>query len=261
MFNEILLIDKNVYIMVALISSVILASILVKLVQVEILREDKPLIILIAIGLSLIALAVVIGVFANIAASDSIVYNILFYILLILGTTIMTIFIHKTLSNLIYQANYDLLTGIYNKNILFRILKNNILSAEKIDKPISIVFMDINNFKSVNDDFGHQAGDLILYRIAKEIKKHIRKSDVFIRYGGDEFILILPDTNKKNAEQISLRLGQEIDNLKINHKISLSLGVASFPEDAKLVEDLIDIADSRMYQHKLSVKNNIKKIL
>ncbi|QGU00303.1 hypothetical protein SYNTR_1709 [Candidatus Syntrophocurvum alkaliphilum] len=253
MLYELLITFKSTDTVILLLILAILANILLKLVKVDLLMKDKVLIALLVVGLFCLLASLAIN-FANKSYFQSIVFNLVFYIFLVLGATTIIIYIHKALGEIIYLATYDQLTGIYNKNNLHKMLKNKIMIAQKRNRPLSILFIDINNFKSINDDLGHEAGDIILYSVVQEIKKHIRKTDIFIRYGGDEFILILPETNKDDAEQIALRVEKQIINLEIDLNISISYGIANFPEDAKHTNELIEIADSRMYQHKNYIK-------
>lgn len=155
-----------------------------------------------------------------------------------------------------YLANRDILTGIANRRSLARMINN----VEKLNDQTSILFLDIDDFKSINDQFGHLAADEILCSVINEMQKNLRSTDILIRYGGDEFVIILPKTSKTAALAILERLKDSVYNLKNNNsiKVSFSAGVATSPEDGKSLKELINVADQKMYMRK--AKSSLRTI-
>jgi diguanylate cyclase (GGDEF)-like protein len=120
--------------------------------------------------------------------------------------------------------------------------------------------MDIDNFKKVNERFGHLTGSKVLIEMSRVLKRNLRKVDIITRYGGDEFVIILPQTPKESGMYVAERLRRVIEKyifLKKGNPLHLtaSLGVASFPDNANNREELLKIADNAMYRGKFSTKN------
>ncbi len=153
----------------------------------------------------------------------------------------------------------DQLTGCFNYRSLYFDLKKEIERCRRYKKNFSVIMMDIDNFKKYNDTFGHQKGDKLLKKVAEAIRQKCRKSDILYRYGGDEFVLLLPETSGEGAGICAGRIEKTIDsmNRKIdkNTKITISTGTASFPEDASSPVYLMRVADKAMYGNKLNKKN------
>lgn len=152
----------------------------------------------------------------------------------------------------------DPLTKIYNRIKIDESLETEIKRSRRTGADFSIVMADIDFFKKINDNFGHQAGDDVLVNFAKEIKSHIRKTDIFGRYGGEEFIIILPDTNKNGALKLAEKLRKTIEEFKFseNFKITSSFGVSSYQKD----DDEMSItkrADDALYKAKENGRNQV----
>lgn len=152
----------------------------------------------------------------------------------------------------------DPLTKIYNRTKIDESLETEIERSKRTGAVFSIVMADIDFFKKINDNFGHQAGDDVLVNFAKEIKSHIRKTDIFGRYGGEEFIIILPDTNKNGALKLAQKLRKTIEDFKFseNFKITSSFGVSSYQKD----DDEMSItkrADDALYKAKENGRNQV----
>lgn len=162
-------------------------------------------------------------------------------------------------------AMKDCLTNCYNRSYLMERLDQMLDNYKRVPKKFSLVVLDIDHFKNVNDQYGHLAGDMVLVELVKIINKEIRSYDIFGRYGGEEFILILPDTDKEHAYMIINRIRNKIkkhifiyENNKI--KITFSAGIAEAIEidkDKLGVECLISLADSRMYNAKECGRNEV----
>jgi len=146
-------------------------------------------------------------------------------------------------------AYLDVLTQTYNRRYL------DVIFKELVNKNIyfSLVFVDIDNFKDVNDKFGHDVGDQILKEVVEFFKKNFRSGDVIIRFGGDEFCIILINTTREMAEKIMKRtlcdFKERFSNID-GISLGFSFGIASYPEDSKSLDELIKIADERMYKDK-----------
>ena len=156
----------------------------------------------------------------------------------------------------------DSLTNLINHGRFQYLLSKELKNAVKKKKPLSLAIIDIDNFKNFNDTLGHPAGDKVLIKMAKILKKACRSSDIVARYGGEEFVVVLLDTNKESAWGLAERLRQAIEQFRFpgeeiqpNKNLTISLGLASFPEDAKNKSELVAKADSALYQAKAAGKN------
>lgn len=157
------------------------------------------------------------------------------------------------------MAIKDYLTGIYNRRCLFNELNRFTTSGERYKITFSLLMLDIDNFKKINNTFGHQAGDIILQRVATFLKNSIRRCDILGRYGGDEFLIILPHLDKKGAYLCAERLREEIEktDFNISIPITLSIGAAEYKEGME-IEDLILKADTLLYEAKEEGRNRTK---
>jgi diguanylate cyclase (GGDEF)-like protein len=163
-----------------------------------------------------------------------------------------------------YIATHDPLTGLYNRNVLERQLNDEIHRASRYKHDLSIFMLDIDHFKSINDTYGHQAGDKVLLYFSKEIENSIRNSDYAARYGGEEFIIILPETTLSKAEELAERLRKHIAEFPFTVEdgkdisLTASIGIATFPEHAQTSKNLIVVSDMAMYAAKKAGRNQIK---
>jgi len=155
----------------------------------------------------------------------------------------------------------DGLTGLTNRQQFQVLLQSEILRCRRYDSPLSLVMMDVDYFKSVNDTFGHQEGDDVLMGIAAIIKKFCRSHDVAARYGGEEFVLILPETNGEGAWMIAERIREEVEKCRFQHEgrthsVTISCGIAEFDKERTSdLTHLIRVADDALYQAKESGRN------
>lgn len=160
------------------------------------------------------------------------------------------------------QANMDALTSLWNHGYFQYLLLSELEKARAIKAPLSLIMLDIDYFKIYNDRLGHQAGDMILRELARLLKNQSRKMDSVCRYGGEEFGIILPQTDKEEAFLIAERLRMDIEKHAFSHedilpekKLTVSSGLSSFPEDGLLPAELISAADKNLYQAKNKGRN------
>jgi len=156
-------------------------------------------------------------------------------------------------------ARVDDLTGIPNRRAFQEFAELEIARARRTGKPMTIAFTDIDNFKLINDSRGHQAGDRLLAQTAELMKKNIRAVDRVARFGGDEFVLLLSDTDSTSAEQVMKRLKADLNAMAVNNSwpVSFSTGVYTFARPPESVDDMISRADKLMYTVKQTGKNRL----
>jgi diguanylate cyclase (GGDEF)-like protein len=154
-------------------------------------------------------------------------------------------------------------TNLYNARHLNNVLDTEIYRSQRYNYQFSLVFIDLDHFKLVNDTHGHLAGSRMLAEIGDQIKSRCRLIDYAFRYGGDEFVVLLPQTAKQNAYVVARRLYKLIREtvwLKeagLNLRITASVGLASYPDDARTRKDLLQLADQAMYFVKNSTRDNV----
>ncbi|MFN3699031.1 MAG: GGDEF domain-containing protein, partial [Dictyoglomus sp.] len=150
----------------------------------------------------------------------------------------------------------DPLTGLFNRRYIEEEIQKEIARSQRYERPLSVMVLDLDNFKLVNDTFGHKYGDEILKKIGETLKKSCRKVDVVGRYGGDEFVVILPETNLEKSIRVADKIIKNVEKINIatanNLKLylSVSIGIASFPEITRNPEKLLNLADLAMYKAK-----------
>jgi diguanylate cyclase (GGDEF)-like protein len=151
------------------------------------------------------------------------------------------------------EAHTDPLTGLHNRRTISSVMEQWI----KINKHFSLIMMDIDHFKKLNDNFGHQAGDEVLKFLAHMMKQTARRGDIYCRYGGEEFLILLPDTDLEKAFGVAERLRLMLSAAKspTGESITLSLGVTHYPNSASDAEALIARADELLYQAKRNGRN------
>jgi diguanylate cyclase (GGDEF)-like protein len=154
------------------------------------------------------------------------------------------------LDTLRYDSLHDPLTGLYNRRSFDDQLARAVGRARRYDSPFTLVLIDLDHFKAVNDEYGHPAGDEVLRAIGEEMRRTLRSSDVAARYGGDEFALILPEADSDLAPRLVDRLRDGVRALRRELPVDFSTGLASCPDEADSVEGLTKLADDRLYQAK-----------
>ena len=156
-------------------------------------------------------------------------------------------------------ANEDFLTKISNSRAFFNYASMEVERLKRYKEPFTIVYFDVDDFKVVNDNYGHNAGDKLLVGLARDIRNHIRPTDVVARMGGDEFAILLLETNPEQARAAVEKLaGVMRDSMKYNGmNITFSIGVVTFLKPPKSMDDMVKKADEMMYLSKKGGKNSV----
>lgn len=165
----------------------------------------------------------------------------------------------ELLENIIYMSRYDNLTGIYNRHYFEKLLDETSNKAKASKESFVICALDLNNFKEINDTFGHDAGDKVLIQFAKIFRREISKNDVFGRVGGDEFSVIFINKDMNQVKTIIDKIYMAFENNILNfgeekRKINFAYGLSQFSDDSGDVYELLKIADKRMYDEKRRMK-------
>lgn len=168
----------------------------------------------------------------------------------------------KAEEKILYLANYDSLTGIFNRARLMQQLDLTLAQAQRENFKVAVMIFDIDRFKSINDTYGHNAGDHVLQETARRVQRALRQADVFGRLGGDEFLIIQPFIqDSRDVRPLAEHLHREISKSTIQWEnsrlpIHLSIGISLYPDDASTSRDLMYYADNAMYYVKKRGGNN-----
>ena len=159
-------------------------------------------------------------------------------------------------------ATFDAMTGLLTRHTLQQMMEHEHARARRRDTCYSLILFDIDRFKLTNDNFGHQAGDKVLVRVAELTRELVRESDFVSRWGGEEFLCFLPDSDLDEATRIAERLRRRIGETDIeangqNLRVTISAGVASFPDHARLLRDVLNTADAALYEAKRSGRDRV----
>ncbi|MBX6371952.1 MAG: sensor domain-containing diguanylate cyclase [Acidothermus sp.] len=161
------------------------------------------------------------------------------------------------LEQISHLAATDMLTGVANRRTLEQNLDRMFALAGRGMRPISLIMVDIDHFKRINDTYGHQVGDRTLQRVAQVLRSSCRSSDLVARYGGEEFVVVLPDTDCEGAAVVAETLRQRIQALEEEPRVTASLGVATFPLHGGTPDQVLAVADAALYQSKESGRNRV----
>ncbi|MBS0328663.1 MAG: EAL domain-containing protein [Proteobacteria bacterium] len=166
----------------------------------------------------------------------------------------------QTAEQLVYLAERDALTGLYNRHRFQQELARTMLDSDRHQTQCAVMFFDLDEFKTINDSYGHRAGDALLIRVASEISTLVRRNEVLARLGGDEFAILLPSAQGNEAEVLADRVVRAIAQIPFrfegqNLRLTTSLGIAYYPGQAADADDLVARADIAMYQAKDAGKN------
>jgi len=184
------------------------------------------------------------------------------YLLLGAGLLMTILYLINSRHSLIYRAQTDFLTGIFNRGHIFSVGAKRLEKAKKQQKDASVIVFDIDDFKTINDNHGHHIGDLCIQAITKRAQRLLKAQDLIGRIGGEEFLIILSDTNSEEAIAVSERIRVAISSLPFHFEsieldVTVSLGVALLQEDTNTLSDLVKKADHALYRAKKSGKNKM----
>ncbi len=178
--------------------------------------------------------------------------------------TIMLIVItsHRLQMDLHQQATHDPLTNVFNRRALSTLAERDIARSNRRGTLISVLMIDADHFKKINDRFGHAVGDAVLVAIARKIQAGLRTEDILARFGGEEFLVMLPDTSLKHACEVADRIRVAISQIALpvlpgGHRFTVSIGVAERRGVQQSFEELIEMADQALYQAKKSGRNKV----
>ncbi|MBU3913957.1 GGDEF domain-containing protein [bacterium] len=162
------------------------------------------------------------------------------------------------------RAIRDKVTGIYNRRYYDEVIHEEFQAAQNNGKPLSIVMVDLDRFREINDIHGHQAGDSVIKKAARIFQLALRETDILVRYGGDEFAFLMPTTDLEEAFNITERIrqiiaGSEIlfDSSKPALRISVSIGIAGYPQNSTNLIELCRMADQALYRAKENGRNKV----
>jgi diguanylate cyclase (GGDEF)-like protein len=195
---------------------------------------------------------------------QDIVYLIMTGILEWIIFTVIAFFQIKTARVIIELGNFvltDPLTGIYNRRYLELYMEKIIPLSQEQEQTMTLIMFDIDHFKKINDTYGHHAGDMVLQKIVRVIKGVIRHSDVFVRIGGEEFIILLPNCSLEHGIKLAERIRKTVENTKFIYKgirifVTISIGVTEYTEGQDL-EKFLEKADQALYQAKEMGRNKV----
>jgi diguanylate cyclase (GGDEF)-like protein len=170
----------------------------------------------------------------------------------------------RLLDTMKQQANIDMLTGLYNRRFLEDYARKLLAIARRRTRPVGVIMIDLDRFKSFNDIYGHEIGDRILRHFAKTLTASMRETNLAVRYGGEEFVVILPDTNAKSSGLVAERVRKAVMAMVVPSNtdkplppLTVSMGVAVFPEHGQTLEEVIQASDKALYESKHNGRNRV----
>jgi diguanylate cyclase (GGDEF)-like protein len=210
-----------------------------------------------------------VGGIVGIGVQSSLVVDPIYHIILdsVLATLLNLVgsvkAIYKYTKDLEYYATRDPLTFLHNQRMFWEMLDYETGRADRHGYPFGLLVIDMDNFKNINDTYGHSFGDLFLQQLAETLRQSVRKGDFVARYGGDEFIVLLPETGLEQVHAVAARIMLGVSSLAVaapdGAKVitTISIGLAMYPEHGKTARDLFMVADNMMYKVKAEGKNAI----
>ena len=161
------------------------------------------------------------------------------------------------------QSIRDPLTGLFNRRYLEETLEREFHRALRLQRPVGVIMLDLDHFKRFNDTYGHEAGDILLRKLGSFLKQHLRGGDITCRYGGEEFALVLPEVSLENVRLRAEELREGIKHLNVEYNdkvlatLSMSLGIAMFPEHGATSQSVLNAADGALYEAKRKSRDRI----
>jgi len=165
----------------------------------------------------------------------------------------------KLIEELKLMSVLDPLTGLSNRRFFIQEFEEELSRLQRKKNPLSLIFLDLDHFKKINDTYGHRMGDRILQAVARHLRSHCRPYDNPARWGGEEFLILLADTDEKKANEVAERIRQDIKagfNSSIPAKITVSIGVTQYKQ-GDTIESFIDRADKALYHAKSTGRNKV----
>jgi diguanylate cyclase (GGDEF)-like protein len=162
-----------------------------------------------------------------------------------------------------HQVVHDALTGLFNRRYLEETLEREIYRVKRKEASLGLIMLDLDHFKRFNDTYGHEAGDDLLRALGKFLAARVRHEDVACRYGGEEFVVILPEASPEVVKERAEDIRRGFSHLQVFHRgqviesVTVSLGIAMFPTDGATGQDVLRAADDAMYQAKAQGRNRV----
>lgn len=203
------------------------------------------------VGIALITIGIVLNLIGDIFSLSWVMQNIVTNFFDASGAVVSAIGITILVRKLFQLTSTDSLTGCCNRWFFKTTLDAEIARAKRNNSQLSLMFIDLNKFKMVNDQMGHPVGDSLLQKLAGELKSNVRVWDIVARWGGDEFVVLFPQTDYATASALSARIESIINGPGGGGALfAISVGLATYPQDGTNADTLISVADQRMYENK-----------
>jgi diguanylate cyclase (GGDEF)-like protein len=176
------------------------------------------------------------------------------YVILLGGTLVDNV---RLFGQVRHRAISDSLTGLANYRRFIELLQGELERSGRTNRHFSVLLMDLDKLKEINDRYGHQTGTRAICRVAEVLRQHCRAIDTAARYGGDEFALLLPETSDSAARRVASRIKQHLEAATEEPKLTVSVGVATHPSSGTSVQHLLESADQELYAKKASRNRKI----
>lgn len=189
-----------------------------------------------------------------------VIYLASFNVSLLLGSVGFILLINERLRRVLeYSASYDTLTGILNRGAFFKAAQKAFEHCRRTGRPLSVALLDLDHFKQINDSHGHAAGDRVLKAFCLRVQTVLRSTDLLGRYGGEEFVLLLPNTRSEDALHIAQRLRDAVGAAREALPYTVSIGLATLDTDSSTLDELLVRADKALYRAKESGRDRIEQ--
>lgn len=269
---------KHMYLKLLIFIPCIVSIYILRWLDIVMMNNEMTLLLIYLIPISIAAwfcgiyYGVIIGILCSISWLNIYIYhkdilildiftviNSIVRILILLGCAVLLGKLHEALLHEKVLSRIDNLTGLANKKTFLEALYKEIDRSARHERVISMIYMDIDNFKTINDNYGHNMGDKVLQETAKILNSIFRSSDTVARMGGDEFAILLPEINNESAIIAAEKLRVDFHKMSEENKwqISLSIGVGTFSDPQRNSDKIIKFVDDLMYTAKKSGKNRI----